>query len=49
MSMDKKASTKGLNLVLLKQIGEGVIAPSPDESLLREVIETQTSGSTRLN
>ncbi len=41
MSMDKKASTKGLNLVLLKQIGEGVIAPSPDESLLRDVIETQ--------
>ena len=41
MSMDKKASAEGLNLVLLKQIGAGVVAPSPDESLLRDVIETQ--------
>jgi 3-dehydroquinate synthase len=41
MSMDKKAGTDGLNLVLLKQIGEGVIVPSPDKSLLRDVIETQ--------
>lgn len=42
MSMDKKASAEGLRLVLLKQIGEGVIVPSPEESLLRDVIETQT-------
>ena len=41
MSMDKKASAEGLKLVLLKQIGQGVIAPSPDDSLLRDVIETQ--------
>jgi 3-dehydroquinate synthase len=41
MSMDKKASAAGLDLVLLKQIGEGVIAPAPDESVLRDVIETQ--------
>jgi len=41
MSMDKKASAAGLDLVLLKQIGEGVIAPAPDESALRDVIETQ--------
>jgi len=41
MSMDKKASAAGLDLVLLKQIGEGVIAAAPDESVLRDVIETQ--------
>ena len=41
MRMDKKASAQGLNLVLLKRLGEGLIAPSPDESLLREIIETQ--------
>ncbi len=41
MSMDKKASAEGLKLVLLKRIGQGVIAPSPDDSLLRDVIETQ--------
>jgi len=41
MRMDKKASADGLNLILLRQIGEGVIAPAPDESLLRGVIETQ--------
>ena len=41
MSMDKKATSEGLKLVLLKEIGDAVIAPSPDESLLRDVIETQ--------
>ena len=41
MQMDKKASAKGLNLILLRQIGEGIIKPAPDESLLRSVIETQ--------
>ena len=41
MSMDKKASAAGLNLVLLKRIGEGVIAPAPDDSVLRSVIETR--------
>ncbi|HEY5622967.1 MAG TPA: 3-dehydroquinate synthase, partial [Gammaproteobacteria bacterium] len=41
MQMDKKASAKGLNLILLRQIGEGVIEPAPDESLLRGVIESQ--------
>ena len=39
MGMDKKASAEGLKLVLLRGIGQGVIAPSPDESLLRDVIE----------
>jgi 3-dehydroquinate synthase len=41
MHMDKKASAKGLNLVLLRQIGEGVVAPSPDDALLRNIIEKQ--------
>lgn len=41
MHMDKKASAKGLNLVLLQRIGEGIVAPSPDDALLRNIIETQ--------
>jgi 3-dehydroquinate synthase len=41
MRMDKKASAAGLNLVLLRQIGEGVITPAPDDTLLRNVIEKQ--------
>jgi 3-dehydroquinate synthase len=41
MRMDKKASASGLKLVLLRQIGEGVIEPAPEESLLKDVIETQ--------
>ncbi len=41
MRMDKKASASGLKLVLLRQLGEGVIEPAPDESLLKGVIETQ--------
>ncbi len=41
MRMDKKASAEGLKLVLIKQIGEGVITPSPEEDVLRDVIETQ--------
>ena len=41
MRMDKKASASGLKLVLLRQIGKGVIEPSPEESLLKGVIEAQ--------
>ena len=41
MRMDKKARADGLKLVLLKQIGEGAVTPSPEESVLRDVIETQ--------
>ena len=41
MHMDKKASAKGLNLVLLQRIGEGIVTPSPGDALLRNIIETQ--------
>jgi 3-dehydroquinate synthase len=41
MYMDKKASAAGLNLVLLGQLGEGVITAAPAKALLRSVIETQ--------
>ena len=41
MHMDKKASAAGLNLVLLNEIGQGVITPSPEDTLLREVIASQ--------
>jgi 3-dehydroquinate synthase len=41
MYMDKKASAAGLNLVLLTQLGEGVITPAPARALLRSVIETR--------
>jgi 3-dehydroquinate synthase len=41
MHMDKKASAAGLNLVLLKQIGQGVITPSPGDELLRDVTASQ--------
>jgi len=41
MYMDKKASAAGLNLVLLNQLGEGIITPAPARALLQSVIEAQ--------
>jgi 3-dehydroquinate synthase len=34
MRLDKKAGRKGMRLVLLKAIGEAVVAPAPDDQLL---------------
>jgi 3-dehydroquinate synthase len=39
MQIDKKASAKGLNLVLLEAIGTGVVTPAPNAKLLRGVLE----------
>ena len=41
MSLDKKASERGLSLVLLERIGRGVVVPAPDEALLRHVVRAQ--------
>jgi 3-dehydroquinate synthase len=38
MRLDKKAGRKGMRLVLLKAIGEAVVAPAPDDPLLRDAI-----------
>ena len=38
MSRDKKASMKGLRLVLLERIGRGTVIPSPEVSVLRKVL-----------
>jgi 3-dehydroquinate synthase len=37
MALDKKAGREGLKLVLLKDIGRGVVTPAPDTALLRRV------------
>ncbi|HEU4619609.1 MAG TPA: 3-dehydroquinate synthase [Gammaproteobacteria bacterium] len=37
MSLDKKASRKGLKLVLFERLGRATIAPAPDATLLRRV------------
>jgi len=41
MELDKKAGAKGLKLVLLKGVGEAVVVPAPEQSVLRKVIEMQ--------
>ena len=38
MQLDKKAGTEGLKLILLKQIGEGIITAAPNDSILKSVI-----------
>ena len=38
MQLDKKVSTEGLKLILLKQIGKGTIAAAPNDSILKSVI-----------
>lgn len=43
MRLDKKADARGLKLVLVKAIGEGVIAEAPETALLRSVIAERLS------
>ena len=38
MQLDKKVGTEGLKLILLKQIGEGIITAAPNDSILKSVI-----------
>jgi 3-dehydroquinate synthetase len=42
MQLDKKAGTEGLKLILLKQIGEGIITAAPNDSILKSVIDAKT-------
>ncbi|MCY3730009.1 MAG: 3-dehydroquinate synthase [Rhodospirillaceae bacterium] len=45
MNLDKKASERGLSLVLLERIGRGVVVPAPDEALLRHVVRAQSQSA----
>ncbi|NIW23403.1 MAG: 3-dehydroquinate synthase [Gammaproteobacteria bacterium] len=40
MQLDKKTTAKGLSLVLLEGIGNGVIAPAPSTDVLRTALES---------
>lgn len=41
MQLDKKASARGLSLVLLDAIGKGVIVPAPDSGLMRGLLDAE--------
>jgi len=45
MQLDKKAGRQGLRLVLLRALGEALLMPAPDESILREAIAAGLAGS----
>jgi 3-dehydroquinate synthase len=38
MQLDKKADRKGVKLILVERLGQAVVAPAPDRSVLRAVI-----------
>ena len=38
MKLDKKAGSSGLKLILLRGIGEAVVTPAPDASIIRDAI-----------
>ncbi len=40
MQLDKKTTARGLNLILLEGIGNGVIRPAPDSDVLQAALET---------
>ena len=40
MRLDKKTTSRGLSLVLLDGIGDGVIAPAPDAGILRAALDS---------
>jgi len=41
MKLDKKASARGLNMVLLESVGRGVVVPAPEQALLRDVVRAR--------
>lgn len=41
MNLDKKATARGLRMVLLESIGAGALVSAPDEAILMDVIRTQ--------
>lgn len=41
MRLDKKASARGLSLVLLDEIGKGIVLPAPDHDVLHGVLDTE--------
>ena len=45
MSLDKKADSKGLRLVLLEAIGRAVVVGAPEEALLTEAIRRSSKSS----
>jgi 3-dehydroquinate synthase len=44
MTLDKKAGRKGLKLVLLEGLGQGIVTPAPDAALLRRVAAAELEG-----
>ena len=45
MRLDKKAGSSGLKLILLRTIGEAVIAPAPEPSIMRDAIAGRLIGA----
>ena len=43
MNLDKKAGASGLNMVFLERLGTAVVAPAPDEALLKHVIRSRAA------
>lgn len=43
MQLDKKASSRGMRVVLLKELGAAVVTPAPDEPLLKSAISRRIS------
>jgi len=45
MRLDKKAGSSGLKLVLLRAIGEAVVTPAPDSSIIRNAVAGRLTGA----
>jgi len=45
MRMDKKANTSGIRMVLLEDLGNAVVVSSPDERVIKKIIQTQSIDS----
>jgi len=41
MRLDKKAGSKGLRMILLRQLGEAVVAAAPDDDIVRAAIDSR--------
>jgi len=42
MRMDKKATIRGIRMILLEKLGSGVIVSAPDEMIMKKVIQAQS-------
>ena len=45
MRMDKKANTSGIRMVLLEDLGNAIVVSSPDERVIKKIIQTQSIDS----